>query len=56
MKHYKNITPEQKLLQAALLYKNAKELKRAALKKRYPELTDEQIEAKIRNLMSNAAR
>ena len=56
MKHYQNITPEQKLIQASLLYINAKELKRAALKKRFPHLTEKQIETKIREMLNNAAR
>lgn len=56
MKHYQNITPEQKLLQSALLYKNAKELKRSAIKKKYPKLTEEEIEDKTRKSLNNAAR
>lgn len=53
---YKHITPEKKLKQASLLYINAMELKRSALKKRFPKLTEEEIEDKTRRLLNNAAR
>jgi len=53
---YKNISPEQKLKQALLLYENARELKKAAIKKYNPELTGDQIEKKVRELFNNAAK
>lgn len=44
-------TPEEKLLLAESLYFSAKALKKAALKSFYPELTDKEIEKKVRDWM-----
>jgi len=55
-KIYKHITPEQKLKQASLLYLNAMELKRSAIRIKYPELSKVEIEAKLKKLFENAAR
>lgn len=53
---YKNISPEQKLKQALLLYDNAKELKKSSLRKFHPEFNEVQIEKKLRELFNNAAK
>lgn len=51
MKEKKKIlTPEQKLIQALRLYHNAKELKFAAIRKFYPDLTDQAIKEKVREI------
>ena len=42
------MTPEQKLKAAWGLYVSAVELKRAALKKQFPDLSEEEIEKKTR--------
>jgi len=44
------LTPEQKLIQSLKLYHSAKELKTAALRKFYPELTETEIKQKVRNI------
>jgi len=44
------LTPEQKLIQSLKLYHAAKELKTAALRKFYPELTETEIKLKVRNI------
>jgi len=44
------LTPEQKLTAAQRLYHSAKELKIAALKKFNPELTNKEIEEKVKKI------
>lgn len=48
------LTPEQKLKEALRLYHSAKELKKAAVKKFHPELSDEKINEKVNKLFANA--
>lgn len=43
----KKFTPEQKLMLSLRLYYSAKELKRAALKSFYPELSEREIKEKV---------
>jgi hypothetical protein len=44
------LTPEQKLNQSLKLYSAAKELKTAALRKFYPELTETEIIKKVKDI------
>ena len=44
------LTPEQKLFQSLRLYHAARELKTAALRKFYPELTETEIKQKVRDI------
>lgn len=44
------LTPEQKLAQSISLYWTARELKKAGLKMVYPELSNEEIEKKVRDI------
>lgn len=53
-KIYQNLTPEEKLIQSLLLYSNAKELKKAFLKFRHPELSDDELENKVKEIFQNA--
>jgi hypothetical protein len=43
-------TPEQKLTQSLRLYYNARELKIAALRKFHPELSEKEIQDKVREI------
>lgn len=52
-KIYQNISPEVKLIEAMKLYFTAKDLKRAALKTFYPNLSSEEIELKVREIFNN---
>ena len=55
MKNYlKDLTPEKKLQLSLRLYHSAKELKKAALKKLYPQLTEKEIEEKVKEIFLNA--
>jgi len=54
-RYYKNLTPEEKLLQSLLLYNNARELKKSYLETRYPLLTEEEINNKLKEVFTNAA-
>ena len=55
MKNYlKDLTPEKKLQLSLRLYHSAKELKKAALKKLYPQLTEKEIEEKVKDIFLNA--
>lgn len=49
-----NLTPQQKLLQALKLIHLAKELKKAALKKFEPDLSEDDIKKKVNNLFLHA--
>jgi len=44
------LTPEQKLTQSLRLYFNAKELKIAALRKYNPELSEQEIQKKVKEI------
>ena len=44
------LTPEQKLKAALGLYHSARELKIASLKKFHPEMTEEEIKEKVKNI------
>jgi len=44
------LTPEQKLTQSLRLYFNAKELKIAALRKYHPELSEQEIQKKVKEI------
>ena len=46
----RKLTPEQKLTQALRLYTNARDLKIAGLKKFHPELSDQEIEKKVKEI------
>lgn len=45
-----NLTAEQKLFQSLKLYHAAKELKTAAFRKFYTELTEAEIKQKVKNI------
>lgn len=47
-------TPEQKLIQASRLYFSAMQLKIAALKQRYPELSEADIKDMAKRIFFNA--
>lgn len=49
-----NLTPEQKLLQSINLIRLAKEIKKAALKKFNPNLSEEEINRKVKEIFLNA--
>ena len=44
------LTPEQKLTQSLRLYFDAKELKIAALRKYHPELSEQEIQKKVKEI------
>ena len=44
------LTPEQKLIQSLRLYHAAKELKTAALRKFHPELSQQEIQKKVKEI------
>jgi hypothetical protein len=44
------MSPEKKLELSLRLYYSARELKKAALKKDHPELTEEEIENKVKEI------
>ena len=44
------MTPQQKLEQAAMLYRSARELKAAALRTEHPDWTEEQVQSKVREV------
>jgi len=44
------LTPEQKLTQSLRLYFNAKEMKIAALRKYHPELSEQEIQKKVKEI------
>ena len=48
--HSRKLTFEQKLEVALRLYHSAKELKIAAMKKFHPELTNKEIEEKVKKI------
>jgi|WetSurMetagenome_2_1015567.scaffolds.fasta_scaffold147388_2 hypothetical protein len=50
----KNYTPEKKLLLSLNLYYSAMKLKKASLKKLYPELSEKEIQQKVKQIFSNA--
>jgi hypothetical protein len=47
---YKSMTPEQKLDAALRLYHSARELKAAGLRAEYPDLDEEKIQEKVREI------
>ncbi len=55
-KIYHNISAEAKLLESIKLYFAAKELKRAALKNMYPDLSISEIELKLREIFNRAGK
>jgi len=46
----KDFTAEKKLLLALNLYHSAKELKKASLKKLHPEMTEKEIQKKVKDI------
>mgnify|MGYP006214741949 CR=1 FL=1 len=50
----KTFSPEKKLLLSLDLYYHAWELKKAAIKKKYPELSEEEIRIKVRDIFMYA--
>lgn len=44
------LTPEQKLTHSLRLYFNARELKIAALRKYHPELSEQEIQKKVKEI------
>jgi len=48
--HLKDFTAEKKLLLALNLYHSAKELKKASLKKLHPEMTEKEIQKKVKDI------
>ncbi len=50
MKKIVKLSPEQKLTQSLRLYYNAKELKIAALRKFHPELSEQEIQKKVKEI------
>ncbi|MBI1937726.1 MAG: hypothetical protein HYS25_06340 [Ignavibacteriales bacterium] len=51
---FKNFSPEKKLLLSMELYHSARKLKIAALRTLHPEMSDEQIEKKVKEIFLNA--
>ncbi|MEW6653084.1 MAG: hypothetical protein AB1394_06385 [Bacteroidota bacterium] len=49
-----NLTAEQKLIESLRLYFLARELKKAALKALEPNMSDDEIEKKVKEIFSNA--
>ncbi len=47
---FKNMSAEKKLNLSLKLYSDARELKKAAMKKFQPELTDEEIEQRVKEI------
>ena len=47
---FKSMTPEQKLNAALSLYHSARELKAAGLRIKYPNLDEEKIQEKLREI------
>ena len=50
----KSFSPEKKLLLSLNLYYSALKLKKAALRKLYPELSEKEIQQKVKQIFSNA--
>jgi hypothetical protein len=50
LNRFKNMTADQKLNLSLKLYSSARDLKAAALKEFYPELSKKQIEKKVREI------
>lgn len=51
---YKKMTAEQKIRIATGLYYTARKIKRAALKRQYPDVSDVEIEKKLRDIFLHA--
>jgi hypothetical protein len=47
---FKKMTPEQKLRISMQLYRTARELKAAGLRRQHPEWTPQQIDKKVREI------
>jgi len=47
---YRRMTPEQKIAQAMAMYWQARALKAAWLRERFPDWSEEAIEAKVREI------
>ena len=47
---FKNMTADQKLNLSLLLYSSARKLKKSAIKQFYPELTEKEVDAKVREI------
>jgi hypothetical protein len=52
--HLKYLSPDKKLLLSLNLYHSAVRLKKAALRKFHPELSDKEIQQKVKQIFSNA--
>jgi len=44
----KKYTPEEKLKQALRLYSSAKELKKSAIKQKFPKMSEKEIDKKVK--------
>jgi hypothetical protein len=51
---YKKMTADQKICISTNLYFTSRKLKRAALQKQYPHLSDDEIEEKLRDIFLHA--
>lgn len=51
---FKNFSPERKLLLSMELYHSARKLKTASLRNLHPDMSDEQIEKKVKEIFLNA--
>jgi hypothetical protein len=49
-KRFEKLTPEQKLQLAINLYFQARELKTAGIKKQYPELSEKEVNQKVKEI------
>lgn len=50
LNRFKHLTPEEKLNLSLRLYYSARELKKAAVRNFHPELTEEEVEEKVREI------
>ncbi len=51
----KKLTPDEKLNISLDLYWSARELKKAALRKEFPDLSEEEIETKVKEIFMYAS-
>lgn len=51
---FKNMSPERKLELSLQLYYSARELKKAAIKTRHPDWSEERVEKEVKEKFSNA--
>ena len=52
--HLKDFTPDKKLLLSLNLYHSAMKLKKASLRKFHPELSEKELQQKVKQIFSNA--